>query len=143
MRVGASVVRQLRASRSQAVADFLSTPASRASCRSAISPGSALSTLSVASANNLGTTRLAGASIHTTGQQSYGQDVALVTQESLRHAIALVPQDVALLHRSLRENISYGRPGTTAIMGGLDMDDALRTRMVTEVDRDYRERLGI
>ena len=39
-----------------------------------------------------------------------GQDIATVTQDSLRHAIALVPQDISLLHRSIYENIAYGRP---------------------------------
>ncbi|HVY85263.1 MAG TPA: ABC transporter ATP-binding protein [Caulobacterales bacterium] len=39
-----------------------------------------------------------------------GQDVRGVTQASLRQAIALVPQDPALFHRSLRENIAYARP---------------------------------
>jgi ATP-binding cassette subfamily B protein len=39
-----------------------------------------------------------------------GQDIARVTQESLRSAIAVVPQDVSLLHRSIMENIRYGRP---------------------------------
>jgi len=38
------------------------------------------------------------------------QDIARVTQESLRSAIAVVPQDVSLLHRSIMENIRYGRP---------------------------------
>ncbi len=39
-----------------------------------------------------------------------GQDVAGVTQESLRAAMSIVPQDVSLFHRSIRENIRYGRP---------------------------------
>ena len=39
-----------------------------------------------------------------------GQDIAAVTQESLRRHIALVPQEPILFHRSLRENIAYGRP---------------------------------
>jgi ATP-binding cassette subfamily B protein len=39
-----------------------------------------------------------------------GQDVRNVTQASLRRAIALVPQDPALFHRSLKENIAYARP---------------------------------
>jgi ATP-binding cassette, subfamily B, bacterial len=39
-----------------------------------------------------------------------GQDIAGVTLESLRQAIALVPQDPALFHRSLAENIAYSRP---------------------------------
>ena len=39
-----------------------------------------------------------------------GQDVASVAQESLRRCIAVVPQEPILFHRSLRENIAYGRP---------------------------------
>jgi ATP-binding cassette subfamily B protein len=39
-----------------------------------------------------------------------GQDVARVTQESLREAIGVVPQDISLFHRSVMENIRYGRP---------------------------------
>jgi len=39
-----------------------------------------------------------------------GQDVRAVTQASLRQSIAVVPQDPALFHRSLRENIAYARP---------------------------------
>ena len=39
-----------------------------------------------------------------------GQDIAKVTQESLRAAIAVVPQDISLFHRSVMENIRYGRP---------------------------------
>jgi ATP-binding cassette subfamily B multidrug efflux pump len=39
-----------------------------------------------------------------------GQDVVGVTQESLRAAIGVVTQDTSLLHRSIRDNIRYGRP---------------------------------
>ena len=39
-----------------------------------------------------------------------GQDIAGVTAESLRAAIGVVTQDTALLHRSVRDNIRYGRP---------------------------------
>ena len=42
-----------------------------------------------------------------------GQDIREVTQESLRGAIGLIPQDTNLFHRSLLENIRYGRPGAT------------------------------
>jgi ATP-binding cassette subfamily B protein len=42
-----------------------------------------------------------------------GQDIARVTQESLRAAIAVVPQDLSLFHRSAMENIRYGRPDAT------------------------------
>jgi ATP-binding cassette subfamily B multidrug efflux pump len=44
-----------------------------------------------------------------------GQDISQVTQDSLRGAIGMVSQDTSLLHRSIRDNIAYGRP---------DADDA-------------------
>ncbi len=42
-----------------------------------------------------------------------GQDVARVTQGSLRAQIGMVTQDPSLLHRSVRDNIRYGRPDAT------------------------------
>ena len=39
-----------------------------------------------------------------------GQDISQVTQDSLRAAIGVVTQDSGLLHRSVRDNIAYGRP---------------------------------
>ena len=42
-----------------------------------------------------------------------GQDITQVTQDSLRSAIGMVTQDTSLLHRSMRENILYGRPDAT------------------------------
>jgi len=42
-----------------------------------------------------------------------GQDIAGVTQDSLRQAIGMVQQDSSLLHRSVRDNILYGRPEAT------------------------------
>ena len=42
-----------------------------------------------------------------------GQDIASVTQESLRRQIAIVQQEPVLFHRSLAENIAYGRPGAS------------------------------
>jgi ATP-binding cassette subfamily B multidrug efflux pump len=47
-----------------------------------------------------------------------GQDIARVTQESLRRQIAMVTQDTSLLHRSVAANIRYGRPEAS--------DDAVR-----------------
>lgn len=41
------------------------------------------------------------------------QDISLVTQNSLRSQIGMVTQDTSLLHRSVRDNISYGRPDAT------------------------------
>ncbi len=42
-----------------------------------------------------------------------GQDVAATTQQSLRRSIAYVPQESLLFHRSIAENIAYGRPDAT------------------------------
>ena len=42
-----------------------------------------------------------------------GQDISLVSQDSLRRAIAIVPQDCVLFNDSLRENIRYGRPSAS------------------------------
>jgi ATP-binding cassette subfamily B multidrug efflux pump len=42
-----------------------------------------------------------------------GQDIAHVTQDSLRGHIGMVTQDTSLLHRSVRDNITYSRPGAT------------------------------
>ncbi|RON72520.1 ABC transporter ATP-binding protein [Pseudomonas fluorescens] len=41
------------------------------------------------------------------------QDIAAVQQDSLREHIGMITQDTSLLHRSIRENLLYGRPGAT------------------------------
>jgi ATP-binding cassette subfamily B multidrug efflux pump len=51
-----------------------------------------------------------------------GQDIAEVSQESLRTQIAVVTQDTSLLHRSISDNIRYGRPRATQAM----IEDAAR-----------------
>jgi ATP-binding cassette subfamily B multidrug efflux pump len=45
-----------------------------------------------------------------------GQDISLVTQDSLRANIGMVTQDTSLLHRSVRDNILYGRPDANEAM---------------------------
>ena len=42
-----------------------------------------------------------------------GQDVSRCTQQSLRRQVAYVPQEALLFHRSIRENIAYGKPDAT------------------------------
>ncbi|HAT2066017.1 TPA: ABC transporter ATP-binding protein [Legionella pneumophila] len=42
-----------------------------------------------------------------------GQDISQVSQDSLRSAISLIPQDTTLFHRTLMENIRYGNPDAT------------------------------
>jgi len=56
-----------------------------------------------------------------------GQDIALVTQQSLRSAISMVTQDTALLHRTVAENILYGRPeaGEDAMMQAVEQAAAM------------------
>jgi len=56
-----------------------------------------------------------------------GQDISRVTQESLRQAISVVPQDISLFHRSIRENIRYGRPDATD-------DEVLRAAIAARCD---------
>ncbi len=58
-----------------------------------------------------------------------GQDIRDVTQESLRQAIGMVGQDTSLLHRSVRENIKYGRRGAS----DAEMIEAARRSNVHDV----------
>jgi ATP-binding cassette, subfamily B, bacterial len=56
-----------------------------------------------------------------------GQDIARVTQQSLRQAISVVPQDISLFQRSIMENIRYGRPNATD-------DEVLRAAIAARCD---------
>jgi ATP-binding cassette subfamily B protein len=56
-----------------------------------------------------------------------GQDIARVTQQSLRQAISVVPQDISLFQRSILENIRYGRPNATD-------DEVLRAAIAARCD---------
>jgi ATP-binding cassette subfamily B protein len=62
-----------------------------------------------------------------------GQNIADVTQESLRSRIAIVQQDPILFHRSLADNIAYGRPGAS-------MADIEQAAMLANA-HDFIERL--
>ena len=55
-----------------------------------------------------------------------GHDISQVNQQSLRAAIGVVTQDTALLHRSVRDNIAYGRPGATEaeVLAAADLAEA-------------------
>ena len=86
-----------------------------------------------------------------------GQDISRVTQHSLREAISVVPQDISLFQRTIRENIRYGRPGATdeevlqaAIAARCDFVETLPEGLDTMVgDRGFklsggqRQRLAI
>ena len=86
-----------------------------------------------------------------------GQDISRVTQQSLREAISVVPQDISLFHRSIMENIRYGRPNATddevlraAIAARCDFIDTCREGMATivgdrgiKVSGGQRQRIAI
>jgi ATP-binding cassette subfamily B multidrug efflux pump len=57
-----------------------------------------------------------------------GQDIAQVTQESLRAQIGMVTQDTSLLHRSIRSNLLYGRPDASEA----ELQDAIQKARASE-----------
>ncbi len=67
-----------------------------------------------------------------------GQDIAAVTQESLRAQISVVTQDTSLLHRSIRANIRYGRPEA----GEADIVAAAKMAHAHEFIVDLEDQLG-
>ncbi|HEX3350129.1 MAG TPA: ABC transporter ATP-binding protein [Acetobacteraceae bacterium] len=71
-----------------------------------------------------------------------GQDIATVTQESLRSQIAMVTQDTSLLHRSIRDNIRYGRPSASEaeIIAAARQAEALD---FIETLEDWNGRMGL
>jgi ATP-binding cassette subfamily B protein len=87
-----------------------------------------------------------------------GQDIREMTQDSLRAAIGVVPQDVALFHRSVLENIRYGRPradddSVLAVARAARCDDFIRAlprgyetpvgERGTKLSGGQRQRIGI
>jgi ATP-binding cassette subfamily B protein len=69
-----------------------------------------------------------------------GQDISRVTQQSLREAISVVPQDISMFHRTIMENIRYGRPTASdnevlraAIAARCDFVEALPDGLATMV----------
>jgi ATP-binding cassette subfamily B multidrug efflux pump len=67
-----------------------------------------------------------------------GQDIATVTQDSLRARIGMVTQDTSLLHRSVRDNILYGRPEA----GDAEMVAAARRAEAYDFILDLADRKG-
>ena len=70
-----------------------------------------------------------------------GQDIAAVTQESLRAQISVVTQDTSLLHRSIRDNIRYGRPQATEAEIVAAAKLAHAHEFILELE-DWKERRG-
>ena len=71
-----------------------------------------------------------------------GQDIRKVTQESLRQSLALIPQDTSLFHRSLLENIRYGRPGATDEEVILAAKRAHAHDFIVELEHSYKTLVG-
>jgi len=71
-----------------------------------------------------------------------GQDIREVTQESLRRAIGVVPQDTVLFNDTIYYNIAYGRPGATRA----DVEEAARHAhihdFITSLPDGYRTTVG-
>ena len=70
-----------------------------------------------------------------------GQDLREVTQESLRAAIGMVTQDTSLLHRSIAENIRYGRPEASDAQVEAAAHQAHAHEFIAAL-RDWKERTG-
>jgi len=67
-----------------------------------------------------------------------GQDIAAVSQESLRTQISMVTQDTSLLHRSIRDNIHYGRPDASEseIIAAAQMAHAMSSSWTWKIGKD-------
>jgi ATP-binding cassette subfamily B multidrug efflux pump len=70
-----------------------------------------------------------------------GQDIANATQESLRTQISVVTQDTSLLHRTIRDNIRYGRPDATEADIVAAAKEAQAHDFILELE-DWRGRRG-
>jgi ABC-type multidrug transport system fused ATPase/permease subunit len=71
-----------------------------------------------------------------------GQDIRDVTQESLRAAFGLIPQDTSLFNRALRENIRYGRPGATDAEVMAAAQRAHAHDFIVELEQGYQTSVG-
>src|SRR5262249_5324713 len=70
------------------------------------------------------------------------QSIAEVTQASLRRSIGLIPQDVILFHRTLMENIRYGRPGASDAEVLRAAERAHAHEFITALPEGYRTLVG-
>lgn len=62
------------------------------------------------------------------------QDIKEITQESLRNNIGVIPQEASLFHRSLMENIRYGRPDAS----DAEVIEAAKKLMHMSLLKNYR-----
>ena len=71
-----------------------------------------------------------------------GEDIAHLTETSLRAAIAVVPQDVSLFHRSVMENIRYGKPSADDAAVHLAAADAGCLDFIQEMPEGFDTQVG-
>jgi ATP-binding cassette subfamily B protein len=71
-----------------------------------------------------------------------GQNIAHVTQESLRGSIAVVQQDISLFHRSLLENLRYGRPEASDEEVYRAVEAARCTEFISRLPEGYATLVG-
>ncbi|PIY94030.1 MAG: ABC transporter ATP-binding protein [Candidatus Levybacteria bacterium CG_4_10_14_0_8_um_filter_35_23] len=71
-----------------------------------------------------------------------GQNIYNVTLDSLRHAIAFVPQDTSLFHRSIKENIRYSSPEATDLEIKQATKNAQADRFINELPKGYDTLVG-
>lgn len=71
-----------------------------------------------------------------------GQDIREVTQDSLRASIGMIPQDPVLFHRTLLENIRYGRPDATDVEVFEAAKKAHADEFITALPRGYESMVG-
>lgn len=71
-----------------------------------------------------------------------GQNIAQVTQESLRASIAVVQQDISLFHRSILENLRYGRPEASDEQVFRAVDAARCTELINSLPEGFETIVG-
>jgi len=71
-----------------------------------------------------------------------GQDIAKVTQDSLRENIAFIPQEPTMFNRTLRDNIAYGKPGATDDEIKHAAERANADRFIMETKNGYESLVG-
>ncbi len=71
-----------------------------------------------------------------------GQNIADVSEESLREAISLIPQDTTLFHRTLSENIAYGKPDATTEDIQTAAAKAYASEFISAIPKGYNAMVG-
>ncbi|HSX17345.1 MAG TPA: ABC transporter ATP-binding protein [Patescibacteria group bacterium] len=71
-----------------------------------------------------------------------GQDITSITQDDLRRSIAYVPQEPLLFHRSIRENIAYGKPDATEAEIKLAAEKAYASEFIDKLPKGYDTLVG-